>query len=112
MEKKQRLIVNVCSAKQRSLEELAWCALSQEVKPLFWNNGKLFCFETKLYPKGSRLIVLDICIANMPTYTKTVRVEGTANIPSAIIPVVKASAVAEKILEEALKMLKKQSLVV
>ncbi len=107
MEKKGRLIVDVCSAKQRSVEELAWCALCQDVKPLFWKDGKLFCFETKFYPKGSRLIVLDSCIANMPTYTKTVRVEGSANIPSTIIPVVKAPAVAEKILEQALNMLKK-----
>ena len=107
MEKKGRLIVNVCSAKSRSVEELAWCALCQEVKPLFWKDGKLFCFETKLYPKGSRLIVLDSCVANMPTYTKTVRVEGSANIPSTILPVVKASAMAEKILEQALNMLKK-----
>ncbi len=107
MEKKGRLIVDVCSAKQRSVEELAWCALCQEVKPLFWKDGKLFCFETKFYPKGSRLIVLDSCVANMPTYTKTVRVEGSANIPSTIIPVVKASAVADKILEQALNKLKK-----
>jgi hypothetical protein len=107
MEKEGRLIVDVCSAKQRSVEELAWCALCQEVKPLFWKDGKLFCFETKFYPKGSRLIVLDSCVANMPTYTKTVRVEGSANIPSTIIPVVKTSAVADKILEQALNMLKK-----
>ncbi len=107
MEKEGRLIVDVCSAKQRSVEELAWCALCQEVKPLFWKDGKLFCFETKFYPKGSRLIVLDSCVANMPTYTKTVRVEGSANIPSTIIPVVKASAVADKILEQALNKLKK-----
>jgi hypothetical protein len=107
MEKKGRLTVNVCSAKLRSIEELAWCALCQEVKPLFWKDGKLFCFETKFYPKGSRLIVLDSCVANMPTYTKTVRVEGSANIPSTTLPVVKASAIAEKILKQALKMLKK-----
>jgi hypothetical protein len=107
MEKKHSLIVNVCNAKQRSVEELAWCALCQEVNPLFWKDGKIFCFETNLYPKGSLLIVLDTCIANMPTYTKTVRVEGSANIPSTIIPVVKASAVAEKILDQALNMLEK-----
>jgi len=107
MEKKGRLRVNVCSVKQRSAEELAWCAFCQEVKPLFWKDGKLFCFETKFYPKGSRLIVLDSCVANMPSYTKTIRVEGTANIPSTLLPVVKASAVAEKILEQALNMLKK-----
>lgn len=106
MEKKRRLRINVCSAKQRPVEELAWCALCQEVKPLFWKDGKLFCFETKFYSKGSRLIVLDSCVANMPTYTKTIRVEGSANIPSTILPVVKASAVAEKILEQALNMLK------
>ncbi|NIR87810.1 hypothetical protein GWO13_09760 [Candidatus Bathyarchaeota archaeon] len=107
MQKKGRLIVNVCSTKERSVEELAWCAFCQEVKPLFWKAGKLFCFETKFYPKDFRLIVLDSCVANMPTYTKTVLVEGSANIPSTRIPVVKASAIAGKILEQALKVLKK-----
>jgi len=107
LEKKGRLIVNVCSAKQRPIEEIAWCAFCQDVKPLFWKDGKLFCFETKFHPKGSRLIVLDSCVADMPTYAKIVRVEGSGNIPSTILPVVKASAIAEKILEQALSMLKK-----
>jgi len=106
MEKKS-LIVNVCNAKQRPVEELTWCAFCQEVKPLFWKDGKLFCFETNFYPKDSRLFVLDTCVAKMPTYTKTVRVEGSANIPSVILPVVKASAITEKILEQALNMFKK-----
>jgi hypothetical protein len=107
VEKKDRFTVKVCSAKQRPAEELAWCAICQEVKPLFWKDGKLFCFETKFYPKGSCLIVLDSCIADMPTYTRTVRVEGIANIPSTTIPVVKASAIAENILKQALNMLNK-----
>ncbi|UCE15777.1 MAG: hypothetical protein JSV12_07915 [Candidatus Bathyarchaeota archaeon] len=105
MEKKS-LIVNVCSAKQRPVAELAGCALCQEVKPLFWKDGKLFCFETKFYAKDSRLFVLDTCVAKMPTYSKTVRVEGFANIPSVILPVVRTSAITEKILEQALNMLK------
>ena len=109
METKVRLRINVYSAKERSVDDLAWCAFCQDVKPLFWKDGKLFCYEMKFYPKGSRLVVLDSCVATMPTYSKSVRVEGSANIPSVVLPVVKTSAVAEKILEQTLNLLKEKS---
>lgn len=105
---RRRLKVNVYSAKHRDLEELAWCAFCQEIKPLYWKDGRLFCFEMKFYPRTSRVIVLDSCVASMPTYNKTIRVEGSANIPSTILPVVRASAIAEKVLEQALNLLKEQ----
>jgi len=109
MEKKgHQLRIDVYSAKERSIEELAWCAFCQEVKPLFWKDGKLFCYEMKFYPKRSRLVVIESCIASMPAYNKSVRVEGSANIPSVVLPVVKASAVAEKILEQTLNLLEEQ----
>ncbi|MGQ9459754.1 MAG: hypothetical protein ACUVRA_00795 [Candidatus Bathyarchaeaceae archaeon] len=109
MEKKGGLKVNVYSAKERSVEDLAWCAFCQDVKPLFWKDGKLFCYQMKFYPKGSRLVVLDSCVATMPTYSKSVRVEGSANIPSLVLPVVKTSATAEKILEQTLSLLGEKS---
>jgi hypothetical protein len=105
LEKKGRLRVNVYSTKERSVEDLVWCAFCQDVKPLFWKDGKLFCYEMKFYPKGSRLVVLDSCVATMPAYNKSVRVEGSANIPSVVLPVVKASDVAEKLLEQMLNLL-------
>jgi hypothetical protein len=105
LEKKARLRVNVYSAKERSVDDLAWCAFCQDVKPLFWKDGKLFCYEMKFYSKGSRLVVLDSCVATMPSYNKSVRVEGTANIPSVVLPVVKTPAIAEKILEQTLTLL-------
>ncbi|KPV64648.1 MAG: hypothetical protein AOA66_0081 [Candidatus Bathyarchaeota archaeon BA2] len=109
MEKKGRLIINVYSAKERSVDDLAWCAFCQDVKPLFWKDGRLFCYEMKFYPKRSWLVVIDSCVAIMPTYNKSIRVEGSANIPSVVLPVVKASAVAEKILEQTLNLLTKPS---
>jgi len=108
MEKRGRLRINVYSAKERSLEELAWCAFCQDVKPLFWKDGKLFCYEMKFYPKGSRLVVIESCMASMPDYNKSLRVEGSANIPSVVLPVVKTSATAEKILEQTLNLLEEQ----
>jgi len=105
MEKKGRLKINLYSAKERPVEELAWCAFCQDVKPLFWKDGKLFCYEMKFYPKESRLVVIDSCVASMPAYNKSLRIEGSANIPSVILPIVKASAVAEKILEQTLNLL-------
>jgi hypothetical protein len=109
LEKKGGLKVNVYSAKERSIEDLAWCAFCQDVKPLFWKDGKLFCYEMKFYPKDSRLVVLDSCVATMPTYSKSIRVEGSANIPSLVLPVVKTSATAEKILEQTLNLLDEKS---
>jgi len=109
LEKKGGLKVNVYSAKERSVEDLAWCAFCQDVKPLFWKDGKLFCYQMKFYPKGSRLVVLDSCVATMPTYSKSIRVEGSANIPSLVLPVVKTSATAEKILEQTLNLLGEKS---
>jgi hypothetical protein len=108
MEKKDYLRIDVYSAKERSVEELAWCAFCQEVKPLFWKDGKLFCYEMKFYPKRSRLVVIESCIASMPAYNKSVRVEGSANISSVLVPVVKASALAENILEQTLNLLDEQ----
>ena len=108
MEKKDRLRIDVYSAKERSVEELAWCAFCQEVKPLFWKDGKLFCYEMKIYPKRSRLVVIESCIASMPAYNKSIRVEGSANISSVVLLVVKASAIAEKILEQTLNVLNEQ----
>jgi len=109
MEKKGRLRIDVYSAKERSLDELAWCAFCQEVKPLFWKDGKLFCYEMKFYLKRSRLVVIESCIASMPAYNKSIRVEGSANIPSVVLPVVKASATAEKVLEQTLNLLDEQN---
>jgi len=106
MEKKPRLKIQVYNAQKKSIDELTWCALCHEVKPLFWKDGKLLCYEMKFYPKGSRLVVLESCVADMPKYSKTVRVEGAANIPSTILPVVKASGVAEKVLNHTLTLLK------
>jgi len=105
LEKKGGLRINVYSAKERPLEELAWCAFCQDVKPLFWKDGRLFCYEMKFYPKRSRLVVIDSCIASMPAYSKSVRVEGSASIPSVVLPVVKTSAMAEKILDRTLNLL-------
>jgi len=109
LEKKDRLRINVYSAKERSVEDLAWCAFCQEVKPLFWKDGKVFCYQMKFYPRGSRLVVLDSCLASMPTYSKSLRVEGSANIPSVVLPVVKTSAIADKILEQTLNLLEQES---
>ncbi len=108
MEKKGRLRIDIYTAKERSVDELAWCAFCQDVKPLFWKDGKLFCYEMKFYPKRSRLVVIESCLASMPAYNKSIRVEGSANIPSVVLPVVKASATAEKILEQTMDLLDQQ----
>jgi len=57
----------------------------------------------RFHPKELKIFVLDSCIADMPEYSKTLQVERIPSVPPTIIPVVKASPTAEKILEETLK---------
>jgi len=104
-EKKNELKIVVYNAQTRSIKEIAWCALCQEIKPLFWADGKLLCYEMRFYPKESKIFVLDSCIAEMPEYNKTIKVEGIPGIPPSVIPVVKASPTAEKVLKETIKLL-------
>jgi hypothetical protein len=108
-ERRDKLKIVVYNVKNRPLDEIAWCALCSEVKPLFWKNGKLLCYEVRFYPKESKIFVLDSCVADMPNYSKTIRVEGVLSVPPTIIPVVKASPTAEKVLEESLKILKEKA---
>ena len=89
--KRNELKIVVYNVKNRKVEDIVWCALCNDVKPLFWKDGKIF--------------VLDSCVADMPKYSKTLQVEGIPSVPPTIIPVVKASPTAEKILEETLKIL-------
>jgi hypothetical protein len=103
---RDKLKIVVYNVKNRPLDEIAWCALCNEIKPLFWKDGKLLCYEMRFYPKESKIFVLDSCMADMPTYSKTIRVEGVSSVPPTIIPIVKASPTAEKVLEESLKILK------
>ena len=103
--KRNELKIVVYNVKNRKVEDIVWCALCNDVKPLFWKDGKLLCFEMRFYPKESKIFVLDSCVADMPEYSKTLQVEGIPSVPPTIIPVVKASPTAEKILEETLKIL-------
>lgn len=55
--------------------------------------------------KESKVFVLDSCIADMPRYNKTIKVEGIPGIPPSVIPVVKAPPTAEKVLKKTIKLL-------
>ena len=103
--KGNQLKIVVYNVKNRSIEDIAWCALCNDIKPLFWKDGKLLCFEMRFYPKESKIFVLDSCVADMPKYSKTLQVEGVSSVPPAVIPVVKASPTAEKVLKETLRIL-------
>ena len=59
----------------------------------------------RFYPKELKIFVLDSCIADMPEYSKTLQVVGIPGVPPTMIPVVKASPIVEKILDETLKIL-------
>lgn len=104
---KNQLKIVVYNVKNRPLEDIVWCSLCNDVKPLFWKDGKLLCFEMRFYPKESKIFVLDSCITDMPKYSKILQVEGISGVPPTTIPVVKASPTAEKVLEETLKILGK-----
>ncbi len=98
--------VEVHSAKMRGADDLIWCALCHGKEFVYWADGKLVCYESKLETKDSRLIVTDCCVAEMPEYKRGLRVDGFGTIPSTTMPVARASATAEKILKEALKLIK------
>ncbi|HDI42605.1 MAG TPA: hypothetical protein ENF62_02365 [Candidatus Bathyarchaeota archaeon] len=97
--------IEVYSAKQRTVEDLAWCALCHGKEFIYWVDGYLLCYEGSFEAKDSRLCVTDCCIAQKPNYEKGIKVEGVGTIPSATLPVARASATAEKILKEAQKLL-------
>lgn len=100
----EKLRITVYSATEREVEDLTWCANANRIKALSWHDGYLFCYETRLLEKWRELLVSDVCVARSP-YRHTIEVKAEG-MPTAFLPVTKASACEIEILRKGLKYLR------
>lgn len=71
---------------ERSLSNLAWCAMAYRVDRLFWSDGYLFCLEpyerSLEYEAEKNILPLgQVCYAKLPKYVKSYEVEKSVQIP-------------------------------
>ncbi len=78
--------VVVLGVDKRSLEDLAWCAITYDVRRLCWVNGHVLCvevyeksFEQEL--KEKEFPISQVCYASYPRYTRVFEVEKGMQIP-------------------------------
>jgi len=80
----KRLVV--LGVDKRSLEDLAWCAITYGINRLFWVNGYLLCVE--VYEKSfeheikrKEFPISQVCYTSFPKYTRVYEVEKGMQIP-------------------------------
>ncbi len=78
--------VVVLGVDKRSLEDLAWCAITYDTHRLFWVNGYVLCvevyeksFEQEL--KKKEFPISQICYASFPKYERFFEVGKGMQIP-------------------------------
>jgi hypothetical protein len=71
---------------ERSLDNLAWCAVTYRIDRLFWVDGYLLCVE--VYEKSfehemeqKEFPISQVCYTKYPKYTPTYEVRKGAEIP-------------------------------
>jgi hypothetical protein len=76
----------VLGVDKRSLENLAWCAITYDLHRLFWIDGYVLCievyeksFEQEL--KKKEFPISQVCYARYPKYTRVFEVEKGMQIP-------------------------------
>ena len=76
----------VLGVDKRSLENLAWCAMTYDLHRLFWIDGYVLCievydksFEQEL--KKKEFPISQVCYARYPKYTRVYEVEKGMQIP-------------------------------
>lgn len=76
----------VLGVDERSLENLAWCAVTYRIDRLFWVDGYLLCVE--VYEKSfeheikqKEFPISQVCYTKYPKYTPTYEVRKGAEIP-------------------------------
>jgi len=76
----------VMGVDERSLENLAWCAITYRIDRLFWVDGYLLCVE--VYEKSfeheikmKEFPISQVCYAKYPKYVPTYEVRKGAEIP-------------------------------
>ncbi len=78
--------VNILGLDTRSVENVAWCAVTYGMSRLYWVNGYLLCvevyeksFEHEL--KNKEFPVSQVCYAKSPKYEKLYEVDKSVQIP-------------------------------
>jgi hypothetical protein len=76
----------VLGVDKRSLENLAWCAITYRIDRLFWVDGYLLCVE--VYEKSfehemkkKEFPISQVCYTKYPRYTLTYEVKRGVEIP-------------------------------
>jgi hypothetical protein len=80
--------VNVLGVDNRSVENIAWCAVTYGMNRLYWVNGYLLCVE--VYEKSfdhelkyKEFPVSQVCYTKFPIYKKLYEVDKSVQIPVA-----------------------------
>lgn len=78
--------VVVLGVDKRSLQDLAWCAITYDIHRLFWLDGYVLCLE--VYEKSfeqelekKEFPISQVCYASYPRYTRLFEVEKGMQIP-------------------------------
>ena len=78
--------IEVFGIDDRSLNNLAWCAVTYGINRLFWVDGYLICiefyeasFEHEIEKKI--FFISQVCYTSFPKYTKVLEVETGTQIP-------------------------------
>ncbi|MCD6263041.1 hypothetical protein J7L60_01340 [Candidatus Bathyarchaeota archaeon] len=78
--------VVVLGADNRSLENLAWCAITYGINRLFWVDGYLLCLE--VYEKSfeheideREFYISQVCYTKFPKYRRVLEAGKGAEIP-------------------------------
>lgn len=80
--------VNVLGVDNRSVENVAWCAVTYGMNRLYWVNGYLLCVEVyeKSFDhelKNKEFPVSQVCYTKFPKYEKLYEVDKSVQIPVA-----------------------------
>jgi len=80
--------VNILGVDNRSVENVAWCAVTYGMNRLYWVNGYLLCVEVyeKSFDhelKNKEFPVSQVCYAKFAKYEKLYEVDKSIQIPVA-----------------------------
>lgn len=78
--------ITVFGVDKRTVEDLAWCAVTYGINRLFWIDGYLIC--TEVYEASfehemefKEFPISQVCYAKLPKYVKAYEVEKGMQIP-------------------------------
>ncbi|MCD6445428.1 hypothetical protein J7L49_01390 [Candidatus Bathyarchaeota archaeon] len=78
--------IKVLGLDKRSIQNLAWCAVTYGVNRLYWIDGYVLCLEVyeksfEYELKNKEFPISHVCYAEFPKYVKTYEIERGVQIP-------------------------------